>query len=97
MRQPRGRSIDSPEDTDENRLIVTFSQHHNSQGTEAEEVLHEMANSQYQFGQNVHHVHQVSSNLYLFAKILFYSKSLFFILFSYLLLSNPGDNTLMEI
>lgn len=84
MRQPRGRSIDSPEDTDENRLIVTFSQHHNSQGTEAEEALHEMANSQYQFGPNVHHVHQVGSNLFLFAKILFYSKTLFFMCFFFL-------------
>lgn len=39
-------------------MIVTFSQHH-SQGTEAEEVLHEMANNPYQYGPNVHHVHQV--------------------------------------
>lgn len=61
LRQPRGRSIDSPDDSDENRLIVTFSQHHNSQGTEAEDALHEMSavSSQYQIGQqNLHHMHQ---------------------------------------
>lgn len=69
MRQPRGRSLDSPDDSDENRLIVTFSQHHNSQGTEAEETLHEMtaaqaamANAQYKLGQNVHQIHQVCTN-----------------------------------
>lgn len=67
MRQPRGRSIDSPDDSDENRLIVTFSQHHNSQGTEAEEALHEMSavSSQYQMGQqNLHHMHQQSWRQY---------------------------------
>lgn len=61
LTQPRGRSIDSPDDSDENRLIVTFSQHHNSQGTEAEDALHEMSavSSQYQMGQqNIHHMHQ---------------------------------------
>lgn len=54
MRQPRGRSIDSPDGSDDSRLIVTFSQHHhNSQGTEAEDALHEMSavNSQYQLAQ----------------------------------------------
>lgn len=61
LRQPRGRSIDSPDDSDENRLIVTFSQHHNSQGTEAEDALHEMSavSSQYQLAeQNVLHLQQ---------------------------------------
>lgn len=64
LRQPRGRSIDSPDDTDENRMIVTFSQHHNSQGTEAEEALHEMSavSSQYQMSQ--HHLHQQSWRQY---------------------------------
>lgn len=67
LRQPRGRSIDSPDDSDENRMIVTFSQHHNSQGTEAEESLHEMSavSSQYQLGkQNLHHLHQQSWRQY---------------------------------
>lgn len=67
MRQPRGRSIDSPDDSDENRMIVTFSQHHNSQGTEAEEALHEMSavSSQYQMGQqSLHHLHQQSWRQY---------------------------------
>lgn len=61
LRQPRGRSIDSPDDSDENRLIVTFSQHHNSQGTEAEDALHEMSavSSQYQLAQqNMLHLQQ---------------------------------------
>lgn len=67
LRQPRGRSIDSPDDSDENRMIVTFSQHHNSQGTEAEEALHEMSavSSQYQMGQqNLHHMNQQSWRQY---------------------------------
>lgn len=67
LRQPRGRSLDSPDDGDENRLIVTFSQHHNSQGTEAEETLHTaaqaaMASAQYKLGQNVHQIHQVNQH-----------------------------------
>lgn len=62
LRQPRGRSIDSPDESDENRTFnITFSQHHNSQGTEAEDALHEMSavSSQYQLAQqNMLHMQQ---------------------------------------
>lgn len=55
LRQPRGRSIDSPDDSEDNRLIVSFSQHHN-QGIESEDDMH--AGGQYK---NVHQIHQVCS------------------------------------
>ncbi|XP_031630661.1 uncharacterized protein LOC116345432 isoform X2 [Contarinia nasturtii] len=63
LRQPRGRSIDSPDD-DENRMIVTFSQHHNSQGSEAEEALHEMSAVSSQYQPNLHNLHPQSWRQY---------------------------------
>lgn len=64
LRQPRGRSIDSPDDSEENRMIVTFSQHHNSLGSEAEEALHGMSAVSSQYQPNLHHLHQQSWRQY---------------------------------